>query len=329
MSMKRPSPVTPFLRFFSWIAALLALLAASALAEETAPATAAKRMGYSSLFFIGVNPSDARNALIAITNDFVRESGVTPDGDPIIYENVTEIGGLLDRNQLSVVCMATSEYWLLRPRIAFDLFLTNIKNGTTDQVYVVLAREDGPIRTLADLRGKRLGELTNSDMNLADVWLDVELARQHLPPTAKLVANIARSNKPAKVVLPVFFKQLDACLVTRASYNLMVELNPQVGRQLRIVTTSPSYITVFYGFRPDTPAIPKAKVIRTMLDLHKSINGRQTLSLFQIEKIVEIPATALDSTLALLDEHARLCPEASAELIATLRGQEQSSLSTR
>jgi len=278
-------------------------------------------MAYTSIFFNGVNLTDARNGITAMTNNICRENDITLDGPAIIYENSTEVATLLERNIISAVCMATPEYWLLRPKVQFNLLCANVMSGSEETVYVVLTQKGSPLRTLADLKGKHLALLTHSTMNLATAWLDVALAKQNQPQTTRHLATITRSNKPAKVVLPIFFGQIDACLTTRRSYDMMVELNPQVGRQLQIIASSPGYLAFFYGFRPDAPPIPIAKAHHGLVSMDKTISGLQTLALFQVDKIIQIPDNALDPTFALLDEHARLCPEASAELIATLRGQ--------
>jgi phosphonate transport system substrate-binding protein len=161
--------------------------------------------------------------------------------------------------------------------------------------------------------------LSSPAMNLAAVWLDVELAKKSLPQTTKLVGKITEATKAAKTVLPVFFNQADACLITRRAFDTMVELNPQVGRQLRVIATSPDYIASLFGFLTDVPTELKEKTIRAFSRLHTTTIGLQTLTLFQTDTILECPVATFAPSLALLDEHARLCPEASAALITSLR----------
>ena len=125
--------------------------------------------------------------------------------------------------------------------------------------------------------------------------------------------------KLSKVVLNVFFRQTDACLVTRRGFATMAELNPQVGRQLTILAASPAVVPALFGFRRGFSTQLKSKIIREFGAVHMSPAGQQALTIFQVGQVAERPVTALDSALALLEEYARLRPADSAGLISTLR----------
>ena len=49
---------------------------------------------------------------------------------------------------------------------------------------------------------------------LAPTWLDTELLRNKLPLSARFFREITRTSKMSRAILPVFFNQADACLVT-------------------------------------------------------------------------------------------------------------------
>lgn len=302
---------------------LLLVLFAGVFAQPNVPAEAMLRVGYSSNIFIGINMTDARNSIKALTASLAQEHDIQTVSEPLIYENADEAENLMNRHLIGAINMPTGDYWLLRRGIEFDRFLVTIRNSTPDEVYILLARENSTVTELADLQGKHLMVMTSPAMTLATVWLDVELAKKNLPPATKILGSIAEATKPAKVVLPVFFGQADACVITLRAYKTMVELNPQVGHQLRIIATSPKYIPALFAFRTDVPNELKEKTIHALSGLNNTLIGRQTLTLFQTEAIEECSAADLVPSLALLDEHARLCPEANAVLVATLRGRPQ------
>ena len=294
--------------------------------KRNSPTDAPMHIGFSAAMFAGLNSSDARNSIKALTVSIAREVDIIADPDPLIYENTDEAENILHRHLIGAISMTTSEYWLLRRNVEFNRFLINTRKESAVGTYLLLTREGSDISSLADLKGKKLIVYSSPAMCLATAWLDVELAKKTLPQTTVLLGNVTEFAKPTKVVLPVFFGQADACLITRYSFDTMVELNPQVGRQLRIIATSPEFITTLFGFRADLSSALTEKSILAFVKLRSSIAGRQTLAIFKTEDIAEGNATDFDSSLALLDEHARLCPEASTALIASLRGLHSSPL---
>lgn len=79
-----------------------------------------------------------------------------------------------------------------------------------------------------------------------------------------------------------------------------------MGQQLKVLVRSPGYVPVvtFFTQRFD-PQIRK-ELVDGLLRLHESAHGRQILTLFQTDRIQEIPASDLDSARELFARHARL-----------------------
>jgi hypothetical protein len=82
-------------------------------------------------------------------------------------------------------------------------------------------------------------EKSSGACNNALLWLDTQLLRQQLPPSHSFFRSVKLVENASQAVLPVFFRQADACLLPRWSYDTMVELNPQVKEQTTILVHSP------------------------------------------------------------------------------------------
>jgi len=297
----------------------VASFAGALTAQEAEPVVSRLRLGFSTVMFIGVNENDARVSVKAFATIIAHEHDIPADPDPVLLPGTDSATELIVRYRLGAVSMTTAEFWLLRRKLGFDRFLVSSDRNDPTETYLVVAREDGPVKTLANLRDRRLVELASPRMSLAAPWLDVALAKADLPPAAQLLRSIDENPKPTKVVLPVFFNQADACLITRRAFDTMAELNPQVGRQMRVVASSPAYIPAVMGFRDNLSPELKQHSIQAFNALNSVVYGRQTLAIFHTENVVEQPAAGFDGAFALLEEHARLCPAASAALVAGLR----------
>ncbi len=98
--------------------------------------------------------------------------------------------------------------------------------------------------------------------------------------------NIKIENDPMNAILPVFFGQRDAGLITAGKFELMAELNPQLNKMRAIAISKPLLcgITSVYLTGWDSPATEQ-DFIDAMLELHLSPAGQQILNLFKTDQI--------------------------------------------
>ena len=95
-------------------------------------------------------------------------------------------------------------------------------------------------------------------------------------------------------------------MVTRRGFETLAELNPQVGKDLRVLATSPEVVATVFCFRADYDSPVMDKLIAGLRELHLSAAGRQVLTVFQSDRLEEVPPSALDS--ARLSAGSRSCP---------------------
>jgi phosphonate transport system substrate-binding protein len=112
------------------------------------------------------------------------------------------------------------------------------------------------------------------------------------------------------VALPVFFRKAAVCLMTLKSFAAMQELNPQLGKQLRVLAQSPELMSSVFAFRADFQSPYREPMFQEMRRLSESPAGLQILMLLQSERIEEKPFSCVDSSLALLAKHRQLCAAA-------------------
>jgi phosphonate transport system substrate-binding protein len=155
------------------------------------------------------------------------------------------------------------------------------------------------------LRGRRLLVLRAPNMCVAPAWLSNLLRPQEPAGMERFFASVAHEAKPARVILPVFFGQADACLTTRRSFSIMSELNPQIARRLRPLLVSPEIVSTLYAFRKNYSGPNRERLTQALADLSKSASGRQVLTMYQLDGLIERDISCLDSSLAILAEADR------------------------
>lgn len=164
--------------------------------------------------------------------------------------------------------------------------------------------------SLKDLLGKSILVLDHQRTSLAPLWLDTELLRNKLPIGARFFGKITYVKKASLAILPVFFKQANAALVTRSSLETAGELNPQLTQQLQVVKASPELIPGVGAYRKGATSAAVALYRTQALKLGLTPAGKLILNLFQTDGIVEIHESDLRVTRAFLADYARLKAEA-------------------
>ena len=142
-------------------------------------------------------------------------------------------------------------------------------------------------------------------MCLAMDWVESLVNTIHLGPSDRFFAGVTPNGKLSRTVLPVFFGQVDACLVTQSGFQTMCELNPQLAVTLRALATSPPYITSFFGFHRACQPEVRIKVQLALQDLSKNTTGRQLLALFQTKGFIAKDASVLRSAVDLVEATGR------------------------
>ena len=245
-----------------------------------------------------VNMNDVRPAMQFWIERMNRELSVVID--PNVVNTTQEIQDRVRKGQIDAVALSINEYRAIAEFLDSSQIITSAGVAGQDQ-YVILAHRNSGIRQLGDLKGRRLSMYRNPKMCVASVWLYTILEEGRYSPAEQFFASMASDVKLARVVLPVFFGQADACLTTRRGFETMCELNPQVARDLKEVVSSPLIVVSFYVFRKNYQSPNREKLTRSLLSMRASPAGGQLAALFQFEDLAIRDASCLASALAVLE----------------------------
>ncbi len=264
------------------------------------------RIGFSSAMFTDVNENDAKAAIKIWGKQIAREKNVPTDPVPVILNGMGELAESLHEKRVDAVGITTMEYDQLRKTVSFFPLFVNSKSGSFSERYLILAHRKGSVKKLSDIGGRTICVYSNPRACLAPLWLDTLLIRRGLPATADFAGMILRETKIAKVVLPVFFGKVDACVVTKSGFDTMAELNPQLQNSLVVLAESPALVPTLFTFRSDFNPAYKAKLITGLRELKNSPAGRQVLTIFQSDDIDTRLPSCLDTALELIAIHRQL-----------------------
>jgi len=250
----------------------------------------------SASIFTGVNENDARAAMKAWAIGVIKQRKLDLGIEVLVYRNLSELTSALRSQQLDAFTISVAEYFSLESKIGPCTLFGAQYGPSIGETYVLLAHEGGAIQKLSDLRGRTL--VLQGDVRgcLAIPWLD-ELGMQAAGrPLSQFCRKVDSSPKPGQVVLPVFFRQADACVVTQKVFATMSELNPQIGKSLRVLASSREFIPVILCVRHTLDPKRMEMVLDALRHLHESPEGRQSLNNFGTERMIELQPSDLNST---------------------------------
>jgi phosphonate transport system substrate-binding protein len=266
-------------------------------AETPGSADERFHVGLSTSMFGDVKENDVKAAAKIWARTLYKERGVPIYEDVIIFENVEEVAHALRNRQVEAV--------VLQKQIRSERVVVSVYDGSYTEEYLLLVHKDSRIERVEDLKGRKLMFPIHPRMALAEYWLDIVLANGGHGPAPKFF-NIEKLTKLPRAVLPVFFRQSDACVVTRRAFQTMCELNPQLGGSLKVIAASPKMVPGGFFFRSDASPSLRERTFASFEEVQKSPAYQQALILFQTQQLKVFPITILDETFALLAAHSRL-----------------------
>ena len=262
------------------------------------------RMAISEKVVYGVNLSDARAAMAVWSAELLKNidssMGLAPDQSWVMTSD--QLVAAIRGGTVDLFCLTVQEYRRVVPYVDTSRIITDDFGG---EELLLVVREGSGIANLAGLRGRSLILQESPGTSLAEPWLTVSLWRDGLESPAQVLGRMTRNTKLSQVVLPLFFGQADACVVTRRSLNTMFELNPQLSRKLKVLLASPKMESAFFACRKGYPASLKKQLFDRLLSLRSSPTARQVLTLFQSPGFTARDANCLISANSVLDAYER------------------------
>ena len=261
------------------------------------------RVATSLAMLADVNENDARAAMRSWADVISRLVGMHIAYERYLLSPPNRLMELMQNAAVDAVACTTPDYVSFVDYVDPGVLLVE-PNGVGYK-YVLLVNARSNIHTVTELRGRSLAVHRHVTTCLAMDWLETLLAAKNLGPPERFFSAVTPNAKLSRAVLPVFFGQSDACLVTEEGFRTMCELNPQLSNALRPLATSAPYITAFFGFHRDCDPALKLKFQSTLEALAKDATGRQLLALFQSNGFVARDASVMRSAVDLVEAAGR------------------------
>jgi hypothetical protein len=178
---------------------------------------------------------------------------------------------------------------------------SKVFNGSSFTTKYYLVRS-----TKADLNKKEISIALFKDDYMAKMIVEKMILDHTLPlDDKKLEFDVIK--KESKVLLNTFFKKSDYCLVREETWNTAIDLNPQIGKQLKIVVqTDKIFFSLISLIANEMSPQLRESYFKTIKNLDKSKEGRQLMTLFKFQGMAPITTEDLKPLRDYYHEYLRL-----------------------
>jgi ABC-type phosphate/phosphonate transport system substrate-binding protein len=254
----------------------------------------------------GANVNDARAAYRVWIREITNTLGATSVAAvPDIFVPSEQIVQMIRRGEIDLFGITAWEYAKVVDFVDATSLL--VEESMADGMeYVLLVHNASPFKKLSDLHGGHLATHAHRDMNLMPAWIGNLLANDNLPRMDLFFADQVARSSVTQVVLPVFFRRMDAACLSRRYFDIAVELNPQLGKDLHALAISPKVVPITLCFHkncsPASVAILKSSIARSAA----LPAGQQINALYQTRTFISRPSSCMNGTLEMLHQYARV-----------------------
>ncbi len=225
--------------------------------------------------------------------------------EAIIFEDedFSDIYDSLKRKELDCLIMNSLDFVEYERSKLMEPVFVGFSGERIGHEYVLLVRHDSGIESLEGLKKGTINIETEGVGRMPLVWLEVLLSSHGLPDMSEFFKEIQYMEKASQTVLPVFFSKVNAGLTNMRAFRTMVELNPQLERELAVLGMSSPFLRGVIVYRKDLAQDIKESVYDAMRTMHEDPDGEQILIVMREQKLIPYKQEYTDTVRTLYKDY--------------------------
>jgi len=188
--------------------------------------------------------------------------------------------------------------------------LSTLEGKSTKSTLLLVSRRADSIRAPEDLRGKRVLVNTKGLGDLPFMWLITEIATIATPEEMEGFCTMTPVDSTARALLPVYFGQVDTCVVTQAEFTKQAELNPEIFDRLDYTSfkSSPLLVSIFACHR-DYDRLKAQRIGKEAEKRAKSVESARLVDLIHRSGLAAYEESDLHSLRDLYNDFNAIFPD--------------------
>jgi phosphonate transport system substrate-binding protein len=261
-------------------------------------------IGYSSSTFTYVVKENAQAAAKLWSNLVIKKKkGIA---ETRIYNGCSDMEKDLVAGKVDLVVLRSNEYLELKNRALLEPLFISARGQELYDNFILLVRRESGIHSIKELRGKSFIQQAGNSSEIHRIWFETLMLKEGVHDQEHYFSSIKEVMSPSQALMPVFFKSADACILSRRSFEVMAELNPQLHKDLTVIAESRPLATGVIAVRKDYNNRHREMLKEVLETLDQDVQGRQLLTLFRMTSLVPYRQVYLQSMGEFLKEYHEL-----------------------
>ena len=259
-------------------------------------------IGFSIKSFPDVDAKDANAAIKLWVTEIAAQAKMRPES--AVYGDMKIMLADFNKERIDFISIPTVDFFRNEALLLGSHGYIGVRKGKKTERYVILSAADNKLGNLLLLKKRKLAVVLQDDIGV--LFLNTLLLRQHQPEMDQFFSAIDSKPKHSQAIYAVFFGSADACVVPERLFNTMAEMNPQVGKKLKVLAASADLVTAVSIYRKEYPQTLRGKMDLIALNFKNYPRGKQILTLFQVEDLAVMNDKDLAEMRNLFREYKRL-----------------------
>ncbi len=253
-----------------------------------------------------VNINDAVVALKVWAQEVNNRMELGYEPNVLVYDNIEELIKKVNKDNVSMVVCNSLDYLQNKSKLPIRPVMYN----PNPYPFILTVRRKDDIKDLSELRGKKIILDISINAEIQYMWLKVLLKENNCGEYKSFFKEIKEGDASSQAILSVFFGQSDACIVNKSAFQTMIELNPQVGKSLKILKSSEPFANGLAFFTLEFLKHKETcdKILKSAFEVESYPAGKQIFALLRTKQVVPYKDEGLESTQNLMDLYNKLFP---------------------
>jgi hypothetical protein len=243
----------------------------------------------------GVDTEDARMAMEMLMRNVWGDGG-RQFRIQLDFVDFGQIAQKIVSERHDMAILPALDYLQFRDKVPLIPRLVLSRVDAPTEALVLVTQRDETFETLANKKQRVLMLDMGRGGEGARMWLDTVLLEAHLGSTQQFFTEIRRAPKASRSILPVFFGQAAACVVPESALMVMKELNPQIGRRLRVIRRSESLAALLLCATPWADQGDIDLVVSSSNQAMNDPKSQQALTMVQMNRFFRFEPAYLAAT---------------------------------